>query len=71
MFSVSEVKPTELQSLLLNKKKVIAIVILLVAVISCLSTLDRNDAGYYTVIQSVTGKMSVRTTPLSLDLGVR
>lgn len=71
MFSVSEVKPTELQSLLLNKKKVIAIVILLVAVISCLSTLDRNDAWYYTVIQSVTGKMSVGTTLLSLDLGVR
>ena len=71
MLSVSEVKPTESQSLLLNKKKVIAIVILLVAVISFLSTLDRSDAEYYTVIQSVTGKMSVRTTPLSLDLGVR
>lgn len=31
--------------------------------VAIFSTLDRNDAGYYTVIQSVTGKMSVRTEP--------
>ena len=51
---------------LFNKKKLVRysiIAAMVIFVIIALSTLDRNDAGYYTVVQSVSGKMSVRTTP--------
>lgn len=37
--------------------------ILVALLVLVFSTLDRNDAGYYTVVQSVTGRMWVKNTP--------
>lgn len=48
-----------------RKRIIIGAIILscLLVLILIVSTLDRNDAGYYTVVQSVSGKMWVKNTP--------
>lgn len=41
----------------------LVVLAMLFLVVVSFSTLDRNDAGYYTVVQSVSGKMYVKASP--------
>ncbi len=59
-------EPTSIPRSGISKGKVTLVLafLALIAIIALgLSTLDRNDAGYYTVVQSISGRMWVKNTP--------